>query len=448
MDISKYKDIIRGVFKSYSSLLLPAGIGLVGLLLFIPTQLMSSGLRARIKTESISKADTLASLTRKVVVRDEWRVEEIYQKEQEKDVNEIANLARQSTQRELLSYEIFPEPADKSTLIFETGFGERFIAGVDELIARAKGRDCPTEAELERSKSEWATTGSSWARGLRSEVEATIVDDLCREKAKCASLYVNKADLGGYNFWLEYKYTTSGGWKQAIQDCWYSQLGYWITEDVIDTIRALNSESTTIFTSRVKRLMSVNFPKADKRQRSGRLTASVRKEAKGDKPGYVLVHEEGLAEPCTRRICNDYLDVVHFKLSVVISTTAISEFMQELCSAKEHEFRGWDGEMEPSQVAKHNQMTILEYRITPVDRENKTHMLYRYGEDAVIQLDLTCEYIFDKNGYDEIKPGEVKESVADALKEIQQKKVKKKRPARKRVEKGTSIRSKGPSVDI
>ena len=54
MDISRFKDVIRSVFKNYSSLLVPAVIGLIALLVFVPTQLMSSKLKKRIVNESIT----------------------------------------------------------------------------------------------------------------------------------------------------------------------------------------------------------------------------------------------------------------------------------------------------------------------------------------------------------------------------------------------------------
>lgn len=82
--------------------------------------------------------------------------------------------------------------------------------------------------------------------------------------------------------------------------------------------------------------------------------------------------------------------------------------MQQLCSAKQHKFRGFWGESQ-EQVFKHNQITILQSQITPIDREDDTHSLYRYGEDAVVRLDLICEYIFKKSALDEIKPKSVEE---------------------------------------
>ena len=58
---------------------------------------------------------------------------------------------------------------------------------------------------------------------------------------------------------------------------------------------------------------------------------------------------------------------------------------------------------------RHNQITILQSDIRPVVFTNEEHKLYRYGDDAVVQLDLICEYIFDKGGYDAIKPKWVKQ---------------------------------------
>ena len=161
----------------------------------------------------------------------------------------MALLARQSSQRQLLSYKIFPEPKDTSTLIFEA-FGRQFRDGIEQLLGRISARDCPTDAELERSL---LGSGSSPVRGggrrrstrNLSEVEATITDALCRAKAESASVYANPTGLSGYDFWAEYKYT---GMEQAVKECWYWQLGYWIIEDVIDTIATCNSGSDSVFT--------------------------------------------------------------------------------------------------------------------------------------------------------------------------------------------------------
>ncbi len=405
MDISKFKNVIQklSVLKDYSLLLVPAVIGLVAVLLFIPTQLMSGNLKEQIAKESISIGKKVKSMSKAAVPRKQWEKERDYQRDYENDANKIALLAKQSTQRQLLSYKIFPEPKDTSTLIFEE-FGQQFRSAIDGLIARVNARDCPTEAELQRSlrSSNSSRTRRGGKRSSRSslgrlsEVDATITDVLCIEKAKSASVYANPADLSGYEFWEEYEYT---GRNEAVTDCWYWQLAYWIIEDVIDTVDAVNAGSKGVFTSPVKRLLSVNFTsKSGKRFR--------RKAAGEAKPSYVFSIEDGLAESFTGRFTNDDIDVVQFNVTVVVSTKAVLPFMRQLCSAKRHKFRGFSGE-EQEQIFKHNQITILESNIVPVDREDRIHSLYRYGEDAVVELDLVCEYIFNRNGYDEVKPEEL-----------------------------------------
>ncbi len=409
MDISKFKDLIQRLsfLGNYSSLILPVIIILVAVLLFIPTQLMSSKLKKRVENESISIGKRVQSLSESTVSRNQWEVEQEYQQAYERDANQTALLAKQSSQRQLLSYKIFPNPKDTSTLIFKE-FGQRFRGGIDKLIAQANALDCPTDAELQRglqgSSLPSSRRGLDWSmeKGRLSEVDSTITEVLCREKAEHAFVYANPAELSGYEFWEEYEYT---GMDTAVEDCWYWQLAYWIIEDIFDTIDALNSGSNSVFTSPVKRLLDVSFAASDKGT-GGK--AAVR-------PSYVLSIEGALTEPHTGRFCNDDIDVVHFNVVVVVSTKAVLPFMQQLCSAKQHKFRGFSGE-EQEQVFKHNQITVLENNIKSIDREDTTHNLYRYGEDAVVELDLICEYIFNKNGYDEIKP----ESVKELLKKVKE----------------------------
>lgn len=435
MDISKLKDTIVSVFKTHSSLLVPVVIGLVGGLLFIPTVLMSSKLKKQIAEESISKRGRrIVSLSRSAVARDQWKEERKYQDKHREDANEIELLASGSTQRELLSYEIFPKPKDDSMSLYQE-FGQQFRGAVDKLMARINAGGCPTQAELEkslqgslssRSLSRWDDDmGVSSSYGRLGGARAEIIDALCRARAESASIYANPANLSGYVFWEKYDYA---GMDAAVKDCWYYQLAYWIIEDVNDTIDAMNSGSNSVFTSPVKRLLGVWFAPSSVIA-TGHYTG--REAMTRDKPSYVLSIRDGLTDPWTERTCNDDIDVMHFNIGVVVSAKAILPFMQQLCSAKEHKFKGWDGKGQ-EQIFKHNQITILESKIGPIARggaeyegtggryeyeqgsgaygyeDKEIHGHYRYGEDAVVELELICEYVFNKKGYDEIKPELVK----------------------------------------
>lgn len=402
MDVGKLKRRIQAVFSSYASLLVPVGITLVAMLLFIPTQLMSSKLQAQIETQSVSRGEEIRRLKSAVPSGEQWKEEAEYQGKLKRDAGEIDLLTKQTTQRELLSYEIFPEPKHDSPFIFDN-FGRAFRRAAEELTARVNAGACPTKAELDRA-------GKGWSKREFGEVDATIKDGLCREKAESASVYASPADLGVYKFWGQYKYAKAKSKDEAVRDCWYSQLAYWIIEDVYDTIAACNSGSSSVFTSSAKRLLSLSFTSRVTNQVS-KASAKTGGTMRGDKPKYVLSAEDAFTKSCTKRFSKNDIDVVHFKVSVVLSTDSVLSFMQKLCSAKQHKFSGWDNK-EREQILKHNQITILEYSIASVDRERDvSHELHRYGEDAVVKLDLTCEYIFNKAGYEGIKPGAVKEDI-------------------------------------
>ena len=129
-------------------------------------------------------------------------------------------------------------------------------------------------------------------------------------------------------------------------------------------------------------------------------------------PVYVINQDTAIAAPpCTGRFCNADLDVMHFSISVVVDADQVVPFIQELCSAKTHKFYGWDGKGD-EQTFKHNQITALETNVTPVDLEDVDHSTFRYGPGVVLTLDLICEYIFPRAGYDEIKPQLVKNDIA------------------------------------
>ena len=81
--------------------------------------------------------------------------------------------------------------------------------------------------------------------------------------------------------------------------------------------------------------------------------------------------------------------------------------MQELCHAKQHTFRGFTGTDEEKSF-KHNLITILDMQLNPVDQTAPEHKRYRYGEASAVNLDLICEYIFVKAGYDAIIPETIK----------------------------------------
>lgn len=219
--------------------------------------------------------------------------------------------------------------------------------------------------------------------------------------------------MSGYEYWKDYGYP---GKEEAIKDCWYHQLAYWVIEDLFHTIKAMNSGYDNVLTAPVKRLMGVTFTMGLRRPGTwGRVFTGFRrrsqnKESEVDRPAYVRSVRDGLTESCSGRFCNEDYDVIHFSASFLVSQEAVLRFMNELCSGKEHTFSGFFGR-EAERRFKHNQITILESSISPIDSNEADHRLYRYGRDRVVELRLVCEYLFYKEAYDVIKPDVVKDEL-------------------------------------
>jgi hypothetical protein len=402
MDLGKIKGLTQkvNVLKNYSSLLVPVVIAIVGILIFLPAQLLSTSLEKQIEEKSVSAGKKIKSLSSAAVVRDQWKVEEEYQKEFVEDANQISLLMKHSSERPLLSYKIFPEPKETSTLIFKQ-FGQRYREGIDSWLVKLDAHDCPTELEIVNSLSKGvlsAESGSGTQSATSSEVDAAIIDAICGVRARSSKVYANAGDIAGYGFWDKYEYL---GMEQAVQDCWFWQLGYWIIEDVFDTIKACNTNSKSVFESPVQRLLSIDFATKN--------TSGVKKV--NARPAYVTSIQNIMVLPCTTRLSNSDIDVVHFEFSVIVQAKEVIRFMKELCSAKQHEFRGFSNELTEPVVYKHNQITILGEDISSIDSAASAHKLYRYG-DAVVKLSLMCEYIFEKDGYDAIKPASLKQEGA------------------------------------
>lgn len=404
--------------KDFSSLILPTIITFVAVLVLGGTILLGNKLKETVKKESISQlSGKIKSLSKNSISSGQAEVEEKYQLDYLNDANYIELLSIQTTQRALLSYKIFPSPKDLSYLIFKE-FGKRFCEGIEKQLARIKAVDCPTDAEINKHleisglsvRSGFSYAGMPSYSGTMGEVMGTIQRAVCEDKALSAFVYCNPANISGYEFWEQYQYL---GVTEAVEDCWYWQLAYWAIEDVLSTIGKLNSGSASVFTSPVKRLLEISF-KAGSSGGYGlrRVAASSSKTpyamSNVVRPGYILSTRGTSVKPYTKRSCNEDIDVIHFNVSVIVSSKAVPYFIRELCSGKEHRFKGFHGDKE-EQVFKHNQITILEITILPVLQESKEHALYCYGDEAVVKVELVCEYIFMKKGYKEIIPETVKQ---------------------------------------
>ena len=421
--MAKIKDSLKKLsfLGDFSAFLLPLVLVVIAGLLFVPTTLIQRKLRSQIDSLSINKgAKSIETLLRSAVSSKQWEVERDYQNLYQLDANGISLLAEQTSQRQLLSYAIFPGPNETSPQIYSR-FGQEFRLVIDKMFDQLKARDCPTQVELEKQlKHPVNSTATASEETTQPNTDKIIIDDLCMKVAKDTNLYADRINLSGYKFWENYNYR---GKNEAVTDCWYWQLASWIIEDVLQTAKAVNTGSDSVLASPLKRLMYVSF--TPEQATSSKYSTMPMPEIGGlaiggfasGRPRYVLDFKDSLVEPFTARICNDQIDIVHFRISVIVSTYAIPRFFEELCSAKEHKFTGFKDEFKDSpQTFKHNQITILSCNYAAVDSDSDGHKLYRYGDDSVVKMDLICEYAFVRKGYDQIKPKVVRETIDKALK--------------------------------
>jgi len=415
-----------GFLKNNLVLLVPIIIVVVALLLFIPTKILQGKLQSTMNKQSVQTARQIDGLIRDVSEARAAEDLETYINAYARDANQIELLTKQTTMRELLSYDLFPDTNETSPLLFEP-FRRKFIAGVEAMLESIDANSPPSNTEIERAleSSHRSLFGRSGSRSrpmsspgrtgrflslrMMMPMDRKIADKICEEKAMAAKVYANPVDLEGYTYWSEWKFEDR---DKAFRDCWYWQLGYWVLEDVMTTIREANRDAGSILEAPVKRVMAAGF--AVKKMRASSMGRGARRAAKrpGDTqaPTYVRTAKEGITTPCTGRFCNEDIDVIHFNVRVIVGADDVMSFMEELCRVKTHGFRGLYGD-EPVQTFKHNQITVLESSIAPIDREGYEHSLYRYGDNAVVELDLICEYVFQKAGYEQIKPQLVKDDI-------------------------------------
>ena len=393
IDLSVLKKINFGALKAFSAMIWPLVIVLAGVIVLTAAILMGRSFKSKVQRESIPLETQVKTMMGTATPAAQVQIEKQYEDAYQLDANEIEKLAMESTQRELISYDIFPQPKDTSALIFNA-YGKKFREKIEQLAASIKGSDCPSEDEV-KSLIEKGSGAGSYSSRMGSAEQEKIKDEFFNARAKGISVYVNPADVAGYIFWGDYQYTNI---EKGTIDCWKWQLGCWIAEDVFKTVDKMNKGSIGIVNAPVKRIEKIGFATPDKLYTTGQ-------NSKMDQspPKYIIKPEDQLTESYTARVSTDDINVVQFSIVMVLDTQAVLPFMQELCSEKEHKWRGYKGN-EEEKTFKHNQITILESRIKPVDNTMEDHKKYRYGSNAVSEVELICEYIFYKKGYEQINP--------------------------------------------
>ena len=421
---------VTNFFKKYSALLPSIGITVFALLVLLPTMLVIGRSVKKEMSGSVSTATSVTSLLRDVPSKDTPQQVKRYMDRFEEETTQIETLAAESSMRELISYDIFPPKGTSSQLY--TAFGKKYQAAVEKMVDAMNALDAPNDAEV---RNQTGNAGGGAGAGMeeyrRRERDITVnpmVEALCLKRAQEIAVYAHPSAFLWYDFWENYEFA---GQQQALEDCWDSQVAFWIYEDIAQTISNMNEGSDKVSSSPVKRLLGVSFSGPVDSGRSGDAYSRSRSTstASRDKPNYIISSPASMASTrspgtgnitmmsnfvsasLTKRSGDEDVDVIHFTFSVLVDNRYVLAFMKELCSEKSHVYRVGFKENGEEKNAVHNQITILDTKISAVDKEAPEHELYRYGNGAVMQLDLICEYQFYRKGYDDIKPEPVKKAL-------------------------------------
>jgi hypothetical protein len=411
------KNVNLTSLRKYSSLFPSIGLLLVAGVIFILTLLMGGSVSKKM-SQSVQSFNEIRSKLSQTPSEAESAEAERYSQKYVEDAGKVNAMALKTSLRELICYNpvIFPEPVDKSTQIYDK-FGSQYRQAIEKLVERIRAKDAPSEAEITSRTGQPANAGMYMARPTATTgPQNAMVDAFCLQRADEIPVYANPETFIWYGFWEKYTYRSK---EQALKDCWHSQVAYWIYEDVIRTIEVFNADSAKVSLSPVKRLLGIRFDGPVQILSpvmsggfEGMGPMGMRNQASGgqvqDIPAYVRGYSAYLPVPWTGRMTNEEMDVVHFAVSVVVDSKSVMAFMKELCSAKPHTYREKFEQNGKEETGIHNQITLLQYQQEPVIRNNPIHAYYRYGKDATVQLNLICEYLFNRKAYDVIKPAPIK----------------------------------------
>jgi hypothetical protein len=234
-----------------------------------------------------------------------------------------------------------------------------------------------------------------------TERQARLQEEMQKEMATKYKMYADPAVV------LKVPPTLPERVAPNATDIWWAQVEYWITRDVVNTIKELNAKSTGVATSPVKNLLTLVvennvFPPVTATaasggslrggfSESGEVPAEGATPTTGGLPDPTVAVPEGAGPTlsATKRISNNLYDVVHFHLSVDIEADKIPLFLKTLTTNRF--------------------ITPLRMEMVAVDSRLMTINGYVYGQSPVVTLNLDCEAVFLREWTVKLMPKGIKD---------------------------------------
>lgn len=173
---------------------------------------------------------------------------------------------------------------------------------------------------------------------------------------------------------------------------WIAQMGLWIQEDVARIIADANKGSRSVFTSPVKHLVKVQFDPATMYvlpKTAGEIGGAGTVTVTGVKPEAPITLTKSLS--LTGRTASGLYDVVHYRLIVRVAESYVPEFLALIPRDRLH--------------------YVLNCNLRAVDAPSEAAIGYSYGNDRVVELDLTVECLYLRSWTEKYMPKGIRQLV-------------------------------------
>lgn len=248
-------------------MILCLAVVVLGIMIFLIGNLVAAGNKTeREKIQQIcQEVDILAGKTvhENVIAKINENISLI-----DEDRKETLNLIKKTTARPLLYPEVFEEDISVADLYVHYGrFAERYCLAVEDLINRLNGGDKLNEAEEEKIRLDYLQkTGSvisdpsggvfGTAVGVEQGRINKTIEGKRKDRAESIAIYATTNAFCCLSHWQA---RPSDERAKMIPEIWYTQIAYWIQEDVVGAIKQINDNSNSVFNSPVKRLLGIAF---------------------------------------------------------------------------------------------------------------------------------------------------------------------------------------------
>lgn len=306
--------------------------------------------------------------------------------------------------RKPLVDQVFPRPVSTSAVV---AFQRRYTQLMDYtnwdervrqqtlVYSKLKAGVPPTEQDLQRRREETAAaitqrltiydpsgrpTNQPDVQARVQEALLNLPEQIRSDVARNSLIYINHDALDIYPGVI------NSPQPPPSPTLWYAQLGYWLQEDVIEAIAAINRNSKNVMESPVKHLIKIDIP-----DNPWALSGPVQPSPDPNVPAVVPLStpdQKVAIVSVTGRACNPLYDVVHYTVVLNVDAEAVPSVLLEL--------------------SRNRLTTVLQTEMAAVDSGNALLNGFYYGEKPIVQLTLKLEKVLMRDWTVSLMPPAIK----------------------------------------